>query len=84
MDWFDELVPRIESGNWLYNFICFCVGKRKQKLSYKEIYMILVELNRNALGLEKAKKASIIRVLNIYKYLHDGKLPEGVENEDGE
>lgn len=45
---------------------------------------MLVEINRGALGLEKAKKASLIRVLGLYKHLHDGKLPEGVEKEDGE
>lgn len=82
MEWFDERIPRMEHGNWLYKFICFCTGLGRKKMSYKQYYLMLCHLNEKTLGLEEAKTAALIRVLKLYKYLHDGNLPEGVE-EDG-
>lgn len=80
MEWLDERIPHIErSGNWFYSFVCFCLGRRKEKMSYKELYMLLSRLNEKALGEEESKKAALIRILDIYKYLHDGNLPEGAE-----
>lgn len=76
MKWMDEKVPHIESGNWLYNIICFMTGKRKEKMSYKEIYAFMYELNRKKLGEEDAKTSAIIRVVEIYKHLHDGEEPK--------
>ena len=50
-------------------------------MSYKQYYLMLCHLNEKTLGLEEAKKAALIRVLELYKYLHDGNLPEGVEKD---
>ena len=79
MEWFEEKVPYLKSGNWLYKVICLLLFAPKKKLSYKELYLILVELNRKALGEKESKKTALIRILDIYKDLHEGKEPEGVE-----
>ena len=85
MKWMDEKVPHIESGNWLYNIICFMTGKRKEKMSYKEIYAFMYELNRKKLGEDESIKKATIRSLDIYKYHHNGNLPEMAElGEDDE
>lgn len=76
MAWMDEIVPSLERGNWLYKFICFFLGKRRSKMSYKEIYALIYELNKNNLGEEEAKKAAIIRVVELYKHHHNGEEPK--------
>lgn len=82
MQWFDEYVPRIERGNWLYNLICTFLGKRKTKMTYKEIYAFIYELNKGKLGEADAKTAAIIRVVEIYKHLHNGEEPKEKEYDD--
>ena len=81
LEWMNEAVPNLRHGNWMYSIICFLVGRRKKKLSYKEYMMLLYGLNRKTLGEEKSKENSIIRALELYKYHHNGKLPEMAEGE---
>lgn len=81
MEWFDEKIPRLARGNWIYKLACFITFRRKRKLSYKEYYIMLCEINRKKMGIEKAKKASIIKVLDLYKDLHDGKYPIGYDEQ---
>ena len=76
MAWMDEIVPSLERGNWLYKLICFFLGKRRSKMSYKEIYALIYELNKNNLGEEEAKKVAIIRVVELYKHNHNGEQPK--------
>ena len=81
LDWIEEKIPRLAHSNWLYNLVCFTLGKRKEKLSYKEYMMIIYELNRKKLGDDKAKETATIRAINIYESLN-GKLPDVGENDD--
>lgn len=78
-EWFDEKIPNLTRGNWIYKIACFVTLRWKRKLSYKEYYLMLCEVNRKKMGVEKAKKASIIKVLELYKDLHDGKYPIGYD-----
>lgn len=80
MEWLEEHIPYVDKGNWLYKIICFFLGKRKSKMTYKELYLFLSRLNEDAMGQEKSKEAALIRVIQIYKHLHNGNLPEEVEN----
>lgn len=82
MEWFDERVPIIGDGNWLYNLICFVIGKRKKKMTYKELYAFIYELNKKTLGEKEAKNAAIIRVIDIYKNLHNGEEPGKIKDDD--
>lgn len=82
-EWLQEPIPRLNKMNWLYQLICFLMGKRKSKLTYENMYVLLYGLNRNSVEEEKhAKELAIARVLEIYKSLHDNKLPKGVEYDD--
>jgi hypothetical protein len=82
MEWLDEKVPRVERGNWLYNIVCFFTGKRRSKMSYKELFVFLYGLNRNTIGEKEAKQAAIIKVIEIYKYLHNGEEPRRNRDDD--
>lgn len=82
-DWLQEHIPRLNKLNWLYQTICFLMGKRKQKLTYQEMYMLLYGINRGKKTEEiDAKKIAMTRVINIYKSLHNNKLPKGVKYDD--
>lgn len=76
----EERIPFLVKSNWLYQIICFFMGKRKKKLSYKDMYILLYGLNRNNIKNEKeAKELSMLKVLEIYKSLHNNKLPNEVK-----
>jgi len=77
LEWMDEYVDSVPTGQKLYKFICFFLGRKKKKLTYKEIFLIISELNRTRMGLEEAKKYALTYILNTYKYLNN-KLPEGM------
>lgn len=82
-EWLQERIPKLDKMNWLYQFVCFFMGKRKKKLTYENMYVLLYGLNRNSVKEEQdAKKLAMARVLEIYKYLHNDKLPKGVEYDD--
>jgi len=80
-DWMNETLPNLERGNWMYDLICFLMGRRKKKLTYKEYMMLLYGLNRKKLGDKESEDKAIIRALELYKYHHNGSLPETAEGE---
>lgn len=82
LEWMNEPIPNIEKGNWMYSIICFLMGRRKKKLTYREYMMLLYELNRKKLGENESNKRAIIRSLDIYKYHHNGNLPETADNNE--
>ena len=44
-------------------------------MTYKEMYLIISEVNRKILGKEKADKLAFQRIIDFYEYNH-GKKPE--------
>lgn len=82
-EWLEERIPKLDKMNWLYQIICFLMGKRKNKLTYKDMYILLYGLNRNNFKEEKdSKNLAMARVLDIYKFLHNNNLPKGVKYDD--
>ena len=47
-------------------------------MTYKEIYAFIYELNKKKLGEQDAKTSAIIRVVEIYKHLHNGEEPKEI------
>jgi hypothetical protein len=80
--WFDEKVDKLKRGNWLYKMMCHLCFRAKRKFSYKELYLILVKINEKEIGIDEAKKKALNKILEFYKDSHDGKLPEGLGNDD--
>jgi hypothetical protein len=82
-EWLKESIPSLKSGNWLYKIVCFLMGKYKKKLTYEEMYLLIYGINRNKKFEEiEAKKLSMLKVIEIYKYHHNNKLPKGVKYDD--
>ena len=46
LEWFNEKIERMPYNNWIYKIICFLMGKRKTKLTYKDLFLLLYGLNR--------------------------------------
>ena len=38
IEWMEETIHKVPSNQLLYKIICFCLGRRKKKISYKELY----------------------------------------------
>lgn len=76
-DWMNERVERTIEGNWLYRLLCFVTFRRKQKMTYKELYLTLRTINEKKLGQERADRLSLKKVIEIYKY-NKGTLPLGI------
>jgi hypothetical protein len=76
-DWMSERVERTIEGNWLYRLLCFVTFRRKQKMTYKELYLTLRTINEKKLGQEQADRLSLKKVIEIYKY-NKGTLPLGI------
>lgn len=73
--WTYEIIPYLPTGNWLYKTVCFCLGKRKKKLSYQEFYLLLKQINKKSLGEDESKKKSMEKIIEIYKYFHNNNTP---------
>jgi hypothetical protein len=58
------------------------MGRRKKKLTYKEYMMLSYGLNRKKLGEDESMNKAINKVLELYKYHHNGSLPEMAELEE--
>ena len=76
-DWMNERVERTIEGNWLYKVVCFLLGGRKHKLTYKELYLILRTMNEKKLGEKEADRKSLKKIIEIYKY-NNGTIPLGI------
>ena len=79
MEWLNEKVESLPNGNKLYKIICFLLGKRKKKMNYKEIYLIVQRLNEKRLGKEKSKRVAMNRIIQIYEFQH-GHKPNLLKN----
>lgn len=77
-EWFNEYIKDVPIRKCFYKLMCFFLGVRKKGLKYKEMYLILEQLNMKVLGLEKSKKHAMIEILTIYKY-NNNKLPDGIK-----
>jgi len=73
----EETVERVIEANWLYRLACFLVGRRKKKMTYKELYMTLRTINENSMPPKDADRKSFKKVIEIYKY-NNGVLPLGI------
>ncbi len=79
--WMDIKVIDVPKNKRLYKFACWFLGKKEEKMSYKELYIFFYGLNKGRLGEYEAKKKALNKILEIYKYLNKNKLPKGFEDE---
>lgn len=75
--WLNEKLEKMPYNNWLYKVICFLMGKRKKKLTYKDMFLLLYGLNRKKYGDLEAKKISLYKIVEIYT-VNNKKTPNGM------
>lgn len=66
LSWMEEKVKKLPSNNFLYKIICLFTFKKK--LTYKELYAMIENINRKRLGDKESKKFALIRILATYKF----------------
>lgn len=76
-EWLNETVVSVPYYNWLYKIVCFLFGKRKKKMTYQELFLLLYGLNRNKVGDKKAKEMALYKIVEFYKTINN-KLPNGI------
>jgi hypothetical protein len=78
-EWLDEKVEKLEGGNGFYKLICAMRGGKK--LTYKQLLLLLCDLNRKKYGDKEVVKKVLPHVISCYGY-NNGKLPEVTELTD--
>ena len=78
LEWMNETIERLEKNNGIYKFACFLIGR---KLTYKEMFMLLENINRKKMGEEGSRKFALYQVIKIYKF-QNKKLPDGIGEYD--
>ena len=78
MSWFDNQCPDVPLHKKWYKFACFITGRRKKKFTYKEVYIILCNINKkNGEDQKDVQREAIKQIINIYTY------NSGHENDKG-
>lgn len=75
MEWFSETVKDVPKKKWLYKTICFFA---RRKLSYKELYLIFLEINGGNKAEESSKpikEKCLNELVKVYQY-NENKIPE--------
>jgi hypothetical protein len=58
----------------MYFLFCLLTFRPRKKMTYKEMFLIIAEVNRKALGEEKANKLAFQRIMDFYEY-NNGNRP---------
>jgi hypothetical protein len=79
VSWMEETVETVPTNKILYKIVCFFLGKRKKKLTYKDLYIIYTNVyNFKKNDIVKVKEKAIDNIIEIYK-INNGKYPDGIE-----
>jgi hypothetical protein len=73
--WMHETIPYLPDGNLVYRAVCFILGRRKKKLSYQEMYLLLKEVNKDGYTEEECQQKAMERIIKIYKHFHNNNVP---------
>ena len=66
--WTDEPLKKLPKNNFMYFLFCLFTFRPKKKMTYKEMYLIISEVNRKTLGQENANKLAFQRIMDLYEY----------------
>ena len=65
--WTDEPLKKLPKNNFMYFLFCLFTFRPKKKMTYKEMYLIISEVNRKTLGQENANKLAFQRIMDFYE-----------------
>lgn len=66
--WADEPLKKLPKNNFMYFLFCLFTFRLRKKMTYKEMYLIIAEVNRKTLGKEAADKLAFQRIMDFYEY----------------
>ena len=66
--WAEEPLKRLPKNNFMYFLFCLITFRPRKKMTYKEMYLIISEVNRKTLGQDKANKLAFQRIMDFYEY----------------
>lgn len=66
--WADEPLKKLPKNNFMYFLFCLLTFRLRRKMTYKEMYLIISEVNRKTLGKEAADKLAFQRIMDFYEY----------------
>ena len=66
--WADEPLKKLPRNNFMYFLFCLFTFRPRKKMTYKEMYLVMVEVNRKSLGEEQAKKLAFKRITDFYEF----------------
>lgn len=66
--WADEPLKKLPRNNFMYFLFCLFTFRPRKKMTYKEMFLIISEVNRKALGKDKADKLAFQRIIDFYEY----------------
>lgn len=75
LSWMEKTIEKMPVKNWLYKFMCFISFRRKRKFTFKEMFLIMRNLN-SKYGEHKSFEIAMYRTLKIYKFQYNN-YPEG-------
>ena len=78
--WMDEKVKKMPVKNWLYIFICFISFRLRRKFTFKEMFLIIRNLN-SRYGEHNSFNIAMYKILEIYKYQYN-KYPDGIKKKE--
>jgi len=81
LEWTNERLKKLPKNNFMYFLFCLITLRPIKKMTYKEMYLIISEVNRKTLGQERANKLAFQRIMDFYEYNH-GHLPESVKRKE--
>ena len=67
-EWADEKLERLPRNNFMYFLFCLVTFRLRRKMTYKEMYMIIEEVNRKKLGEAKASRLAFQRIMDFYEF----------------
>ena len=70
LEWTNEQLKRLPKNNFMYFLFCLFTFRLRKRMTYKEMYLIISEVNRKILGQEKANKLAFQRIIDFYEYNH--------------
>ena len=78
MSWIDNSCPDVPTHRAWYKIACFLAGRRKKKLTYKEIYIILCNINRKKGDAQKdVQRNAIEQIIMIYSWNEEHENDKG-------
>ena len=68
LEWTNERLKKLPKNNFMYFLFCLITFRPIKKMTYKEMYLIISEVNRKALGQKKANQLAFQRIMDFYEY----------------